>query len=174
MSARAGAGSLTAVLCARCGHQNPDEARFCSSCGAPLGAADNEETTLTLSAVEAASEEDELDRYLEGLAPGLGMLVVRHGPNAGSSYRLDKEVTTIGRHPDSDIFLDDITVSRRHVAMERDEHGYTLRDVGSLNGTYVNRERVDEARLRHGDEVQIGRYRLTFVLGGQAARERGA
>jgi hypothetical protein len=158
------------VLCARCGHQNPEDARFCSSCGAPLGPGDNEETTLTLSAVEAATEEDELEHYLDGLAPGVGMFVVRHGPNAGSSYRLDEKVTAIGRHPDSDVFLDDITVSRRHVAVERDERGYSLRDVGSLNGTYVNRKRVDEARLRHGDEVQVGRYRLTFVLG----TERGA
>jgi hypothetical protein len=156
------------VICARCGHQNPEDARFCSSCGAPLGAADNEETTLTLSAVEAATEEDELERYLDGLAPGLGMLVVRHGPNAGSSYRLDEPVTAIGRHPDSDVFLDDITVSRRHVAIERGSDGYTLRDVGSLNGTYVNRKRVDEAHLRHGDEVQIGRYRLSFVFGAPA------
>jgi len=158
------------VLCARCGHQNPEDARFCSSCGAPLGSGELEETTLTLSAVEAATEEDELERYLDGLAPGVGMFVVRHGPNAGSSYRLDEKSTAIGRHPDSDVFLDDITVSRRHVAVERDDDGYTLRDVGSLNGTYVNRKRVDEARLRHGDEVQIGRYRLTFVIGG----ERGA
>jgi hypothetical protein len=153
------------VICARCGHQNPEDARFCSSCGAPLGAADDE-TTLTLSAVEAATEEDELERYLDGLAPGVGLLVVRHGPNAGSSFRLDEKVTAIGRHPDSDIFLDDITVSRRHVVVERDD-GYTLRDVGSLNGTYVNRKRVDEARLRYGDEVQIGLFRLIFVLGGE-------
>jgi pSer/pThr/pTyr-binding forkhead associated (FHA) protein len=71
----------------------------------------------------------------------------------------------VGRHPDSEIFLDDITVSRRHVVLDRTESGYVLRDVGSLNGTYVNRQRADEAPLRHGDEVQIGRYRLSFVLG---------
>jgi hypothetical protein len=160
---------VTAVLCARCGHQNPEDARFCSSCGAPLGPGENEETTLTLSAVEAATEEDELERYLDGLPPGVGLLVVRQGPNAGSSYRLEAPVTAIGRHPDSEIFLDDITVSRRHVVVERDggDGGYTLRDVGSLNGTYVNRKRVDEAQLRDRDEVQIGRFRLTFVLGGE-------
>ena len=90
---------------------------------------------------------------------------MRHGPNAGSSFRLDGEHTNVGRHPDSEIFLDDITVSRRHVVLDRTPTGYVLRDVGSLNGTYVNRERVDEALLRHGDEVQIGRYRLSFVLG---------
>ena len=154
------------MLCARCGHGNPEDARFCSSCGAPLSAGD-EETTLTLSAVEAATEEDELERYLDGLAPGVGMFVVRHGPSAGSSYRLDKASTSIGRHPDSDVFLDDITVSRRHVVVERGSGGYTLRDVGSLNGTYVNRKRVDESPLQHGDEVQVGRFRLTFVLRGE-------
>jgi hypothetical protein len=154
------------VVCARCGHSNPDDARFCSSCGAPL-VPDGDETTLTLSAVEAADLEEELERYLEGLPPGVGLLVVRHGPNAGSSYRLEGAATTVGRHPDSDIFLDDITVSRRHVLIERDDQGFLLRDVGSLNGTYVNKERADEARLRSGDELQIGRYRISFLVGGE-------
>jgi hypothetical protein len=156
------------VLCARCGHKNPDDARFCSSCGAPLAAAGGDDAaTLTLSAVEAADTEDELEHYIDGLAPGVGLLVVRHGPEMGSSYRLESPTTSIGRHPDSDIFLDDITVSRRHVVIDRAEDGYVLRDVGSLNGTYVNRERVDAARLKYGDEVQIGRYRLSFVVGGE-------
>jgi len=157
------------VVCARCGHVNQDGARFCSSCGAPLTGG-GDETTLTLQAVESSEEADDLDRYLDGLPRGVGLLVVRHGPNTGASYRLDRDVTTIGRHPDSDIFFDDITVSRRHVRIDRDEGGYRLTDVGSLNGTYVNRERVDDSRLDHGDEVQIGRYRLSFVLGG--AKER--
>jgi hypothetical protein len=155
------------MLCARCGHQNPDDARFCSSCGAPLTPSAVEDATLALSAVEAADEEDALERYLDGLPAGVGMLVVRRGPDAGATYRLDQPKTAIGRHPDSEVFLDDITVSRRHVVVERDRDGYTLRDVGSLNGTYVNRKRVDEARLRFGDEVQIGRYRLSFVVGGE-------
>jgi hypothetical protein len=159
------------MVCARCGHANPAEARFCSSCGAPLAADDDTATTLTLAAVEAADVEDELERYLEGLPPGVGLLVVRHGPESGSSYRLELPVTTIGRHPDSDIFLDDITVSRRHVQLDKDDDGYVLRDVGSLNGTYVNHERVDETRLRHGDEVQVGRYRLSFVIGGANGEE---
>ena len=154
------------VLCARCAHQNPDDARFCSSCGTALAAA-GDETTVTLLAVVAADEEDELERYLDGLAPGVGLLVVRSGPDQGSSFRLDQPRVTIGRHPDSDVFLDDITVSRRHVVIEHDGDGYLLRDVGSLNGTYVNKQRVDEARLRYGDEVQIGRYRLSFVVGGE-------
>jgi hypothetical protein len=159
------------VLCARCGHQNPQDARFCSSCGSPLTPTTGDETTLTLSAVEAESELDELEHYLDELPEGVGLLVNRQGPEAGSSYRLDQPETTIGRHPDSDIFLDDITVSRRHVVIARVGDGYTMRDAGSLNGTYVNRKRVDDARLHYADELQIGRYRLTFVIGGERERE---
>lgn len=151
------------MICGRCGHPNPDGANYCSSCGAPIVPA--EETTLTLSAVEAADVEEDLAKYLEELAPGVGLLVLRQGAVAGSSYRLEAPVTTAGRHPDSDIFLDDITVSRRHAIIERDADGFKVRDAGSLNGTYVNRERVDEARLRTGDELQIGRFRLSFVVG---------
>jgi hypothetical protein len=152
------------VRCPRCGHDNPQDARFCSSCGSPLPG-DDSTTTLALTAVEAAEDTDDLNRYLEGLPPGVGLLVVRHGPNAGSSYRMESARTTIGRHPDSDIFLDDITVSRRHVAIERRDNEFHLRDAGSLNGTYVNHERVDDADLHHGDELQIGKYRLSFVVG---------
>jgi hypothetical protein len=159
------------ITCARCGHRNPGSANFCSSCGAPLSGAD--ETTLSLKAVAAEEDEDDLARYLEGLPAGKGLLVVRHGPNEGSTYGLDQEVTTAGRHPDSDIFLDDITVSRRHVRIERREDGFHLADVGSLNGTYVNRTRVDGTRLAHGDEIQIGRYRLSFVEGGHERAKPG-
>ncbi len=91
---------------------------------------------------------------------------MRQGPAAGSSYRLDRDVTMIGRHPDSEVFLDDITVSRRHVRVRRhDGDEFFVDDQGSLNGTYVNRERVDSRLLRNGDEVQVGRYRFTFVQG---------
>jgi hypothetical protein len=155
--------SLGVVICGRCGHPNPDGANYCSSCGAPI--ITPEETTLTLSAVEAADLEDDLAKYLDDLPPGVGLLVLRRGPNAGSSYRLESPTTTAGRHPDSDIFLDDITVSRRHAVIERSGDGFTVRDAGSLNGTYVNRDRVEKAELRTGDELQIGRFRLSFVLG---------
>jgi pSer/pThr/pTyr-binding forkhead associated (FHA) protein len=121
---------------------------------------------MALTAVEAAEDTDDLARYVDGLPPGVALLVVRHGPNAGSSFRIESARTSIGRHPDSDIFLDDITVSRRHVAIEKRGDGYHLRDVGSLNGTYVNRDRVDDADLHHGDELQIGKYRLSFVVNG--------
>jgi pSer/pThr/pTyr-binding forkhead associated (FHA) protein len=97
------------------------------------------------------------------LPPGTGLLVVVRGPNAGSRFLLDDDFTSTGRHPDSDIFLDDVTVSRRHAEFYRDSDRFTVRDVGSLNGTYVNRERIEEAELFGGDEVQIGKFRLLFL-----------
>ncbi|MDF0529122.1 FHA domain-containing protein [Tsukamurella sp. 8F] len=98
----------------------------------------------------------------ENLPAGSALLVVKRGPNAGSRFLLDQETTSAGRHPDSDIFLDDVTVSRRHAEFRSVEGGFTVVDVGSLNGTYVNREPVDSAPLAGGDEVQIGKFRLVF------------
>jgi pSer/pThr/pTyr-binding forkhead associated (FHA) protein len=106
------------TVCGRCGHTNEARANYCSSCGAPLAASD-EDTTLTLAAINAVDESDDLVQYLEDLPVGIGLLVVRGGPTAGSSFRLEGEATSVGRHPASDIFLDDITVSRRHVTIER-------------------------------------------------------
>jgi hypothetical protein len=99
------------------------------------------------------------------LPPGSALLLVMRGPNAGSRFRLEGDLTTAGRHPDSDIFLDDVTVSRRHAEFYRYGTRFTVRDVGSLNGTYVNRERIEEAELTGGDEVQIGKFRLLFLTG---------
>jgi len=102
---------------------------------------------------------------VESLPAGSALLVVKRGPNAGSRFLLDQDVTTAGRHPDSDIFLDDVTVSRRHVEFHREGGGFSVHDVGSLNGTYVNREPVDVATLAGGDEVQIGKFRLVYLTG---------
>ena len=99
---------------------------------------------------------------VEGLPAGSALLVVKRGPNAGSRFLLDQPVTSAGRHPDSDIFLDDVTVSRRHAEFRQDDDTFQVVDVGSLNGTYVNREPVDSAPLANGDEVQIGKFRLVF------------
>jgi pSer/pThr/pTyr-binding forkhead associated (FHA) protein len=99
------------------------------------------------------------------LPPGTALLAVRRGPNAGSQFLLDSDLTLVGRHPDSDIFLDDVTVSRRHAEFYRQGGRFIVRDVGSLNGTYVNRERIEEAQLSEGDEVQVGKFRLVFLLG---------
>ena len=105
------------------------------------------------------------------LPPGTALLVVLRGPNAGSRFLLDNDFTSAGRHPDSDIFLDDVTVSRRHAEFYRHGDRFTVRDVGSLNGTYVNRERIEEAELFGGDEVQIGKFRLLFMTRSPGGRQ---
>lgn len=102
---------------------------------------------------------------VEGLPAGSALLVVKRGPNAGSRFLLDQPITSAGRHPDSDIFLDDVTVSRRHAEFRLENNEFHVVDVGSLNGTYVNREPVDSAVLANGDEVQIGKFRLVFLTG---------
>ena len=102
---------------------------------------------------------------VDGLPAGSALLVVKRCPNEGSRFLLDKDVTTAGRHPESDIFLDDVTVSRRHAEFRREGSRFTVRDVGSLNGTYLNRERIDQTDLSGGDEVQIGKFRLVFFAG---------
>ena len=165
---------MTSIFCNRCGHRNPEGSNFCSSCGAVLErlpGADPAVTTITLSPVEASGEvgEEELTVSVGDFPAGVGLLVVKRGPNAGSRFALGAGKTTIGRHPDSDIFLDDVTVSRRHVEIRHHDGVFTVNDVGSLNGTYLNRERIEEADLHSGDELQIGKFRLVFLyelLGG--------
>ncbi len=161
---------MTDVFCNQCGHRNRVGANFCSSCGALIEPEAGEETTITFAPVEAAGEtaDEELTVSLGDLDT-LAMLVVKRGPNAGSKFALEKEVTGAGRHPDSDIFLDDITVSRRHAEVVRRPPGYIVRDAGSLNGTYLNRERIeDETPLANGDELQIGKFKLVFFAAGGA------
>ena len=118
-----------------------------------------------LEGADVAGDDSLPGRVASSLPPGMALLVVRRGPNAGARFLLDHDVTTSGRHPDSDIFLDDVTVSRRHAEFHRESGTFTVRDVGSLNGTYVNRERVEAATLSNGDEVQIGKFRLVFIAG---------
>jgi len=173
-------------FCTQCGHQNPDGARFCSQCGTrleqsssaapaagPAGTGENPgETTATITFGAPTKEggEHREERSLndadaaavDALPAGSALLVVQRGPSAGSRFLLDTEVVSAGRHPDSEIFLDDVTVSRRHAEFRRTADGYTVADVGSLNGTYVNRDRIDEVALQGGDEVQIGKYRLVY------------
>ncbi len=155
------------VFCNQCGHRNPLGSNFCSSCGAPLDRDAGERTTVTftLDSAPETPDEEELTVDIDDVPAGAAMLVVKRGANAGSRYALASRVTTAGRHPESDIFLDDITVSRRHVEIERRGEGYIVRDVGSLNGTYLNRERVEEAPLANGDELQIGKFKLVFFAG---------
>ncbi len=147
--------------CNQCGQDVPGDANFCPSCGAAIGPSGAEDTTAAIE-VGALDPHHEVDEYPE-LAPGTGMLVVVRGPNAGSRFLLDRDATTVGRHPDSDIFLDDVTVSRRHAELIRDDQGTTLKDLGSLNGTYVGGDRVDERLLATGDELQVGRFKLLYL-----------
>ena len=159
---------MAELACGECGHANPASGNFCSSCGAVLPKGD---TRIDLPVIDIDVEGDrEIDRSWFG--PHEGLFVVPHGPKAGARYALDADVVTVGRHPDSDIFLDDITVSRRHAEVRRDGPRYWVRDVGSLNGTYVNRERVDDHELADGDELQVGKFKLVFVHGTGAADGR--
>ena len=152
------------VFCNQCGHRNPSSSNFCSSCGAPLATARKDPTTVTFIP-EAAEGLDEMAVEFGDVPAGIGILVVKRGPNVGSRFGLDSDVVRAGRHPESDIFLDDVTVSRRHAEIVREGGRYVVRDVGSLNGTYLNRERVESAPLADGDELQIGTFKLVFLTG---------
>jgi pSer/pThr/pTyr-binding forkhead associated (FHA) protein len=124
--------------------------------------------TSHIPITDADTEEMSVDDVtaVENLPQGSAMLLVQRGPDAGSRFLLDTDVVTVGRHPDSDIFLDDISVSRRHATFTRTANGYVISDLGSLNGSYVNRDRIDsDVVLSGGDEVQIGKYRLIFFSG---------
>jgi pSer/pThr/pTyr-binding forkhead associated (FHA) protein len=124
--------------------------------------------TSHIPITDADTEEMSVDDVtaVENLPLGSAMLLVQRGPDAGARFLLDTDVVTVGRHPDSDIFLDDISVSRRHATFTRTTNGYVISDLGSLNGSYVNRDRIDsDVVLSGGDEVQIGKYRLVFLTG---------
>ena len=190
------------MFCTACGTENPPAVTSAPTAARPLPAA----------STPAPDVDDDDQHHHRARLPGRRQRVLGRGPpgrgrrpdararrcswssagpNAGSRFLLDQDVTTAGRHPDSDIFLDDVTVSRRHAEFRREGSGYTVHDVGSLNGTYVNRERIDAAPLSGGDEVQIGKFRLVYltaavragvgaltavhdgVSGGECARRRG-
>ena len=154
----------TYVFCNQCGHRNPPTSSFCSSCGSPLDSLGDR--TITLSTVDplqdAPGVDDDLHVAVGDLPVEVGVLIVRAGAQAGARFSLEEPVTRLGRHPDSEISLDDITVSRRHAEIERTPDGHVVSDAGSLNGTYVNQERIDRTVLRHGDELQIGKFRLVY------------
>jgi pSer/pThr/pTyr-binding forkhead associated (FHA) protein len=128
-------------------------------CGHPL----HEDVTVTLPAIEPEEEAfEEFPFPNDTLNPGQALLLVKRGPNAGSTFLLEGDETTVGRDTDSAVFLDDVTVSRKHAVVERHSGEWFVVDRGSLNGTYVNGEQVDRTKLSTGDEVQIGRFKLTF------------
>lgn len=162
------------IECPQCGHLNDPGSNFCSQCGAVLAAVEPgsvSDTTSTIPAITDESarlttEETAAARLAAvDLPAGSALLIVERGPDEGARFLLDTDKTSVGRHPDSDIFLDDITVSRHHANFERTETEFRVEDLGSMNGTYVNRTLVDgSAPLRQGDEVQIGKFRMVFVV----------
>jgi FHA domain/zinc-ribbon domain len=151
---------LSHIYCPECGFQNLESANYCSRCGALLVTEEVDNPTETISLDEIEEEDDDLGELgVEGPT-----LVVRSGGGrAGEQFALEHTQTTVGRTPDCDIFLDDVTVSRRHAIVARGAGGFTIEDLGSLNGTFLNRRRIEKADLQTGDEVQIGKYRLIFL-----------
>ncbi|MFM7719421.1 MAG: FHA domain-containing protein [Actinomycetota bacterium] len=145
--------------CTRCGHRNDDADRFCGNCGEQL-----REDTAGITPVEQEGSGAAFPFPGEPLGPGQALLLVRNGAAAGSTFLLARDVTTLGRDPGSDVFLDDVTVSRKHAEVRRHPDGFYVHDLGSLNGTYVNRERVEITKLASGDEVHVGRYRLVAFV----------
>jgi FHA domain-containing protein len=154
---------MSHIYCQECGFQNPEAANYCARCGALLVKDEGGvETTQTFQAEEG---EDAPSDALEDLGIKGPALVVRSGGGrAGETFHLEEDgQTTIGRSPDCGIFLDDVTVSRKHAVLAERDGGFYVEDQGSLNGTFVNRKRVESALLEDGDEVQVGKYRLTFL-----------
>ena len=151
---------MSHIYCPECGFQNPEAANYCSKCGALLHAPDSGEQTQTFS---PAVREELLESLGELPESGPALIVRAGGGRTGETFTPQGDRSTIGRSPDCGIFLDDVTVSRRHAALVRRDNRWQIDDLGSLNGTFVNRRRVDSATLEDGDEIQIGKYRLTFL-----------
>jgi pSer/pThr/pTyr-binding forkhead associated (FHA) protein len=148
------------VYCPECGFQNPEAANYCSKCGALLVKDDGVETTMTYVPDEG---EDETTTLEEMGVKGPALVVRSGGGRTGETFALEGERTLIGRSPDCEIFLDDVTVSRKHAVVHRREDGFAIEDLGSLNGTFLNKRRIESGELADDDEVQIGKYRLTFL-----------
>lgn len=155
------------IFCNSCGHRNPPKSSFCSACGGVLDHPG--ERTIVLAKTDplqdAPGDSDNVHVTITDSHSGHGLLVVRAGDQTGESFALDVPVISIGRDPESDIYLDDVTVSRRHAEVHQVGGAYVVRDLGSLNGTYVDQERVEERQLMHGDELQIGKFRMVYFDG---------
>ncbi len=152
-----------ALHCSECGFVNDEGANYCQRCGAPLPRGEGpagEPVTATYRIDETGElVPAELEQVT---AHGPALVIRAGGGRAGESFAVDRERMTIGRRPDCDVFLDDVTVSRDHALLVRRGENWYLDDCGSLNGTYVNRSRIESQRLEEGDEVQIGKYKLTY------------
>jgi pSer/pThr/pTyr-binding forkhead associated (FHA) protein len=146
--------------CPECGFQNPEAANYCSKCGALLHSPESGEQTETFS---PQMRDEILEQLGDTVVSGPALVVRSGGGRAGETFTLEGERTTVGRSPDCEIFLDDVTVSRKHAVIERKGNELRIEDLGSLNGTFLNRKRIEGGALSDGDELQIGKYRLTFL-----------
>ena len=151
---------MSHIYCPECGFQSPEAANYCAKCGALLGPHDAGETTLSLAADDVAGDAS----AQEGpRITGPALVVRMGGGREGEAFIPNDGRTLVGRAPECDVFLDDVTVSRRHAELLREGERFVIRDLGSLNGTFVNRRRIESVTLEDDDEVQIGKYRLTFL-----------
>jgi hypothetical protein len=154
-----------ALHCPECGFANVEGANYCARCGAFLGSGEPAPGATTAAYRLGETGEIEAVELNEVVARGAALVIRAGGGRAGESFPLDGDRLTVGRRPDSDIFLDDVTVSRDHAVLVRRGDDYFLDDCGSLNGTYVNRGRIESHRLADGDELQIGKYKLAYLHG---------
>jgi len=148
------------VYCPECGFQNPEASNYCAKCGALLV---RDESDTTMSYTPEEGEEDAASIIEEIKTEGPALVVSSGGGRAGEHFLLQKDQTSVGRSPDCDVFLDDVTVSRRHALVVRRDGRFFIEDKGSLNGTFLNRRRIESGALEDGDELQIGKYKLTFL-----------
>lgn len=158
------------MYCTHCGHQNAEDANYCANCGRPLSDVGDRTTGMMRpedlpDKVDAGDVGEDAQALLSELEPSTALMVVVRGPNQGARFLLDKDTVTVGRHPESNIFLDDITVSRHHCRFVSSSESLVVEDSGSTNGTYVNGSRIDAVRLSAGDEVLIGRFHLLVAHG---------
>jgi pSer/pThr/pTyr-binding forkhead associated (FHA) protein len=151
---------MSHVYCPECGFQNPEAANYCSKCGALLHSPESGEQTQTFS---PQMRDEIMEQLGDAVVSGPALVVRSGGGRTGETFSPQGDRTTIGRSPDCGVFLDDVTVSRRHAALVNRDGRWQIEDLGSLNGTFVNRRRVESAPLEDGDELQIGKYRLTFL-----------
>jgi FHA domain len=152
-----------ALHCPECGFANNDGASYCQRCGAFLAGGDPSPGATTATYKVGETGELEVVELEDVVARGAALVIRAGGGRAGESFAIEGTRLSVGRRPDSDIFLDDVTVSRDHALIVRRGNDYYLDDCGSLNGTYVNRKRIDSHRLADGDELQIGKYKLAFL-----------
>lgn len=154
---------MTLAACPACGRRSRAEDKWCPGCGAYLAA--GVEPTVEHDVLRSGRWQGTVTVDRSAFGQEEGLLISNQGVKAGARIALDSDLLSLGRDPESDIFLDDITVSYRHAQVRREDSLYWIADLGSLNGTYVNRRRIEECELREGDEIQIGKFKLVFTHG---------